>query len=150
MLFSSGVFLFISFVTKLLFAEAFVVLFTPSQTLLPEPTLAPAPAGLVLSSQSGPSLPKTTLPPLKAELARKRQASQFSTDCASSEDVTFTCPTSQYCAFNPIVWAIGCCFLDSSENSFVSNCVVATECLNQAQSSLYCPDSGCAADTTVW
>jgi hypothetical protein len=147
--FSSGLFLF-AFVSSSLFVEALaVVLFTPSQTSpIPSASSSPTPS-LALLGRPGSPLPTTTLS-FEVELARKRQNSQFTTNCAYFGNVAMTCPTSQYCAYNSIVFAVGCCSLDSSGQSFASDCVVATECLNQAESSLYCPASGCAADTTVW
>jgi hypothetical protein len=149
MLFSSALFLF-AFVSGSSFVEVLaVVLFTPSQTPPTSPTSYPPTSSLVLLGRPGSPLPTTTLS-FEAELARKRQNSQFTTNCAYFNNVALTCPTSQYCVYNTIVFAVGCCSLDSSGQNFASDCVVPTECLNQAESSLYCPASGCAADTTVW
>jgi hypothetical protein len=149
MLFSSGLFLF-AFASGSSFVEALaVVLFTPSQTPPTSPASSHPASSLALLGQPGPPLPTTTLS-FEAELARKRQNSQFTTNCAYLNNVALTCPTSQYCAYNTIIFAVGCCSLDSNGQNFASDCVVATECLNQAESSLYCSASGCAAGTTVW
>ena len=149
MLFSSGLFLF-AFVSVSSFVEALaVVLVTPSQTP-PTSSASSLPASSpALLGRPGSRLPTTTLS-FEAELARKRQNSQFTTNYAYVDGVALTCPTSQYCAYNSIVFAVGCCSLDSSGQGFASNCFVATECVNQAESCLYCPASGCAARTTVW
>lgn len=148
MLFSSR--LFLAFVSGSFFVEALaVVLFTPSQT--PPTSRASSPPASTLTLLGRPGSPQpTTMLSFEAELARKRQNSQFTTNCAYFNNVALTCPTSQYCAYNSIVFAVGCCSLDSSGQSFASDCVVATECVNQAESLLYCPASGCAAGTTVW
>src|SRR2546423_10986069 len=133
MLVSSGLF----FVTVFPFVEA-IALFTASQTL---PLAPPAPA---LSGWT----PRPTTPS-EAELVRRLlEGRQLRTNCAYSEGVPLTCPPNEYCKYDYTQAAVACCSVDSNSN--FANCAVPTECLNQAESRLYCPTSRCPVGTATW
>jgi hypothetical protein len=134
MIILSGLF----FVTVFPLVEA-IVLFTAFQTL---PLAPPTPA---LSGWT----PRPTTPS-EAELVRRllEGRQQLTTNCAYSDGIPLTCPPNEYCEYFYTAAAVGCCSVDVNGN-FLDNCF-ATQCLNQAQSSLSCPATECPVGTAVW
>jgi hypothetical protein len=134
MLFLSGLF----FVTVFPLVEA-IVPFTALQTLVLAP---PDPA---LSGWT----PRPTTPSEAKLFRRLLEGRQLKTTCAYSNGVPLTCPLNEYCGYDYTQAAVACCSVDGNSN-LLADCAVPTECLNQAESSLYCPASRCPVGTAVW